>query len=820
MTFSLPPHARAIIVGGGVIGTSVAYHLARQGWTDILLLERDKLTSGTTWHAAGLIASAGMSDETLLWIQQYSRDLYARLEAETGIGTGWREVGHLHLASDRTRAEVLRRDMHFARAMGVERHEVSPAEVAARFPLIDVTGLHSAVYTPHDGRANPVDVTMSLAAGARMRGVRIVEGCPILDITLRAGRAVGVMTAQGPVTADVVILATGMWSRQIAARIGVPLAVQAAEHYYLLTEPVAGATRDLPIVEDPETFAYVREEAGGLLFGFFEDDGKVWSPGGIPDDSSFAQLPPDWDRLTPFMERAFRRFPVMNTAGIKTFFCGPESFTPDGGFVVGHSPDVEGLYLATGMNSLGVLSGGGVGALLAELVATGAASQDMTALNPARQPAHEARRAFLGARIPAALGFTFTHGPLPHYHPQSARGVRHLALHDRYAAMGAQFIPLSGWEMPQVFGPAVPHLFGRQPWFDNWAAEHMAVRQDVGLFDKSFMGKFLVQGRDALAVLNHISAAQIDVEVGRNVYTQWLNTAGGIVSDLTITRLAEAEFLLVTGDALQRATRPWLMRNMPDGSACTVADVTSSYTVLSLQGPASRSVLAAATGADLSDARLPYCGSAMVELGMVPVRAVRITYAGELGYELYIPTEYARPAHDALQAGAAAAGHSLVHCGLAALESLRLEKGYRDYGVDIDNTDTPISAGLGFAVAWSKGDFIGRAALAAAKAAGTPKARLVHVLLDGPDAMLHGHEPVFHTGTCVGHVRAGSFGHALGASVGIASISHPEGVSADWLESTGFEVQVNDARVGARLSLRPFYDPGGARLHGAPAASP
>ena len=431
MTLVLPAHAHAIIIGGGVIGTSVAYHLARQGWRDILLLERDKLTSGTTWHAAGLITSAGMSDETLLWIQQYSRDLHRRLEVETGVGTGWREVGHLHLSSDVTRAEVLRRDMNFARAMGEERHEVSPAEIAARFPLIDVRGLHSADYTPPDGRANPVNVTMALAAGARKQGVRIVEGCPVLDITLRAGRAVGVVTAQGPVSADVVILATGMWSRQIAARIAVPLAVQAAEHYYLLTEPIAGATRDLPIVEDPDSFAYVREEAGGLLFGFFEDDGKLWSPGDIPDHVSFTQLPPDWDRLTPFMERAFQRFPVMNTAGIKTFFCGPESFTPDRGFVVGHSPDVENLYLATGMNSLGVLSGGGVGALVADLVATGSASQDMTALDPARQPRHEATRSFLGARITAALGYTFTLGPLPHYHPTTARGVRHLALHDR-----------------------------------------------------------------------------------------------------------------------------------------------------------------------------------------------------------------------------------------------------------------------------------------------------------------------------------------------------------------------------------------------------
>ena len=817
MSEPLPTHARAIVVGGGVIGTSTAYHLAKAGWSDILVLERDKLTSGTTWHAAGLIASSGMATETLAWIAKYTRELYQWLEAETGVSTGFHQCGHLHLATTQTRREAQRREINFTRTLGVDRHEVSAADVARMFPLVDTEGVLSAIWSPNDGRANPVDVTMSLAAGARKRGVRIVEGCPVTDFIVKNRRALGVMTAQGPITADVVVLAAGMWSRQLGAKIGVSVPLQAAEHYYLLTEPLAGVTRDLPVVEDPESFAYVREEGGGLLFGLFEPQGTNWSLNGVPNDASFSTLPPDWDRMTPHLDHAFRRFPVMNTAGIRSFFCGPESFTPDGSFLVGQSPEVDGLYLATGLNSLGILSGGGVGALLAEEIMTGNASQDMTGLTPARMARHESTRHFLGDRIPEALGYLFTYASLPNWKHKTARNARRLALHDRYAERGAYFVALSGWEMPLWFAPKGPmpevaYEFGRQGWFHLSAAEHKATRESLGLFDKSFMGKFLVQGRDAEKVLNRVSANSVSVPVGANIYTQWLNAQGGIVSDLTITRLAEDEFLLVTGDTLQRITPAWLRRHSGPHEFCTVTDVTSAFTILSLQGPQSRQALHALTGADLSTEALPFRASTHVEIGYARVLTVRITYMGELGYELYIPTEQSLNVYDALTEGIRAQGLQLVHCGLMALDSLRLEKGYRDFGVDIDNTDTPLEAGLGFVVDLTKPEFIGHDTILAQKAAGILTKRLVSVLLDDPDPLLMGDEPVFLNGVAIGYVRAGAYGHTLGASVGLAMIEHADGVTAGFLKTNRFQILVNYQMVGAILSLGPLYDPGSERV--------
>jgi 4-methylaminobutanoate oxidase (formaldehyde-forming) len=813
-----PTHARIVIIGGGVIGTSIAYHLGKLGISDVVLLERDKLTSGTTWHAAGLIASGGMSTETLIWIEQYTRQLYQHvLPSETGLSTGFRQCGHIHLACDPTRREVLKRDANFVRTQGVERFELSPAEIKAKFPLIETDGILSGFWTPSDGRANPVDVTMAYAAAARARGVRVVEGTPVSDFVMNGSRITGVVTPQGTIMADQVVLAAGMWSRQLGAKIGVPVPLQAAEHYYLLTEPLAGMHPDMPVVEDPTTFTYVREEGGGMLFGLFEPEGATWNLNSIPKDASFSTLPPDWDRMTPFLEAAFERYPVMKTAGIKTFFCGPESFTPDGSYLVGESPQVDGLFLATGLNSLGILSAGGVGHIVAELLTTGASTQDVTGLDINRSRPHQATRAFLGARIPKSLGYTFTYGPLPHWHHKTARGMRRLALHDRYAAMGAYFHDLSGWEMPYWFSPdalppKVAYTYDRQPWHDLSAREHHATRNAVGLFDKSFMGKFLVQGRDALALLNRVSANQIDVPVGQNVYTQWLNDRGGILSDLTITRTGEAEFLLVTGDILQSFTPAWLRRHTRAEEACSVTDVTSAYTILSLQGPLSRAVLAGMTGADLSTATFPFRGSTMLEIGPVPVRVVRVTYMGELGYELYIPTEYSHVAHDALLDGIRAAGAEPVHCGLMALESLRLEKGYRDFAVDIDNTDTPLQAGLGFVVDFTKPDFIGRDALLAQKAAGPLTRRIVQLLLQDPGPLLHGNEPILCDGKDVGYIRAGAFGPALGASVGLGVVDHPDGITPEMLRRHRWEVEVCDKRIPATPSLAPLYDPKGDRV--------
>jgi len=817
MSHSLPTHARAVIVGGGVIGTSIAYHLAQLGWKDIVLLERDRLTSGTTWHAAGLIASAGMSDETLLWSQQYSRALYERLEQETGLSTGFVRIGHLHLATDAVRREIQRREMNFARSQGLDKYEVSPREIKDMFPLVDTTGLVSAMYTPSDGRANPVDVTMSLAKGARMQGVQIFEGVQVTDFALKDRRVTGVCTAQGDIAADVVVLAAGMWSRQLGAKLGVSVPLQAAEHYYLLTEAIAGVHNRLPVVEDPDSYAYVREENGGLLFGMFEPKGASWSPQGISNNASFLTLPPDWERMTPFLERAFERFPVMNTTGIKTFFCGPESFTPDGAFLMGESPEVDGLFVASGLNSLGILSAGGMGRLMAEMIAHGNASQDTTGIALTRTQPHESTKTFLAERTPHTLGYIFNHAGLPNYAHKSARNVRRLALHDRYAALGAYFVSLSGWEMPYWFSqdgknPAVEYNFERQPWFHYSALEHKATREGVALFDKSFMGKFLVQGQDAERVLNRVSANSVSVPVGRNIYTQWLNPQGGIVSDLTITRLGEQEFLLVTGDILQRVTGSWLRRHTQAGEHCTLTDVTSAYTLLSLQGPRSRDLLQSISGADLSSAKVPFRASCEVEVGFARILTVRVTYMGELGYELYIPTEYSHTVYDALIAGAAAHGAPLVHAGLMALESLRLEKGYRDFAVDIDNTDTPLEAGLGFVVDMEKKAFIGREALAVQKAQGVLPKRLVQFLLQDPEPLLWGLEPILCDGKYCGYIRAGAYGHTLGAAVGLGLVELVEGITPELLRTRRFEIEANDRRIAATASLAPLYDPKGERI--------
>jgi glycine cleavage system aminomethyltransferase T/glycine/D-amino acid oxidase-like deaminating enzyme len=816
-TSTLPSHARVVIVGGGVIGTSIAYHLAQLGWKDIVLLERDRLTSGTTWHAAGLIASAGMSSETLLWSQQYSRALYERLEQETGLSTGFSRIGHLHLATNAVRREIQRREMNFARCQGLEKYEVSPREIKELFPLVDTEGLVSGMYTPSDGRANPVDVTMSLAKGARMQGVQIMEGVQVTDFTLANQRITGVCTAQGDVQADVVVLAAGMWSRQLGAKVGVSVPLQAAEHYYLLTEPVDGVHNKMPVVEDPDAYVYVREENAGLLFGLFEPQGASWSPKGIADNASFLTLPPDWERMTPFLEYAFKRFPVMNKTGIKTFFCGPESFTPDGSFLMGESPEVDGLFVASGLNSLGILSAGGMGRLMAEMIVHGNASQDTTRIALTRTPVHESTPAYLADRTPHTLGYIFNHAGLPNYKHKSARNVRRLALHDRYAERGAYFVSLSGWEMPFWFSqdadkPPVEYNYERQPWFHYSATEHHATRDSVALFDKTFMGKFLVQGADAEKVLNRVSANSVSIPVGRNVYTQWLNAQGGIISDLTITRLGEQEYLLVTGDILQRVTTSWLRKNTEQGEHCTVSDVTSAYTLLSLQGPRSRELLQAISGADLSTERVPFRSSCEIEIGFARLLLVRLTYMGELGYELYIPTEYSHTVYDALVAGIEAQGVPLVHAGLMALESLRLEKGYRDFAVDIDNTDTPLEAGLGFVVDLTKESFIGRDVLAAQKGQGALPKRLVQFLLKDPLPLLRGMEPILCDGVYCGYIRAGAFGHTLGASVGLGVIELDTGITADLLRSRSFEIEINDQRVAAQASLAPLYDAKSERI--------
>ena len=810
-------HAQVVIVGGGVIGTSIAYHLAKLGCRDVVLLERDRLTSGTTWHAAGLIASAGLTNETTLWAQRYSRDLYAKLEAETGQATGFRQTGYLQLAGSRLRQQILHREQLFASSQGLDKFMLSPSEVRSHFPLLDVDDIVGALYTPVDGRANPVDITSALASGARKGGVTIAEQTAAEAILVQNGRVTGVATRYGRIEADVVVLAAGMWTRQIGASIGVSIPLQAAEHYYLLTDRIDGMDPNLPVVEDPDNFSYIRPEGDGILLGLFEPEGACWNLDRIPADASFLELQPDLERITPYLERASKRLPVLSRTGIKTLFCGPESFTADGAFLVGETPECRGLFVAAGMNSLGILSGGGIGALMAEWIVEGTPSHDVSAINIARSMPHESTRVFLGARVPTMLGYVFSYAHLPHYSHSSARNVRRLPLHERFAEHGAYFGVVNGWEIPKWFAQdgqprRVERQFERQQLFWYNKAEHLAVRNAVGIIDKSFMAKFIVEGPGAERVLNRVSANSVSKGIGRNIYTQWLNERGGIVADLTITRLAEQRYLVVSGDTMQRSTPYWLRRHALDAEVFAVQDMTSAYSILAVQGPNSRRLLEGVSGADLSTERVPFRSSCEIEVGPVRVLAIRVTYVGELGYELYVPAEYTVAAYDALMEFAAANAVTLTDFGLMTLDSLRLEKGYRDFGVDIDNSDTPLEAGLEFVVDFNKESFVGREALLRQRDLGPPTRRLVQVLLADPEPLLFGGEPLKMEGRTVGYVRSAAYAHHLGAATGLALMEYREPVTRDLLATHQFSVETLEGPSAARLSLEPLYDPRSLRI--------
>ncbi|MHB8958879.1 MAG: FAD-dependent oxidoreductase [Candidatus Limnocylindrales bacterium] len=813
---SIPEQARAVIIGGGAIGTSIAYHLAKLGWSDVVLLERRQLTAGTTWHAAGLITSAGMANETLLWMSRYTRDLCASLEAETGQATGFRQIGHCHLATSPRRLESLRREAAFARMFGVDDQELSAAEFAKLWPAAKVDDILAAFYVADEGRVNPADLAQAYAKGARMRGARIVEGVTVLGITHANGRVTGVLTEQGPVKTDVVVNAAGMWGREVGAMAGVTVPLQAAEHYYLITDTVPWAHPDLPIVEEPDRYGYYREEGGGILVGLFEPVAKAWSLDKVPSDIAFASLEPDWERITPFLDGAMGRFPSLRDVGVRTMFCGPESFTPDTMPQLGEAPELRGFYVAAGLNSLGILMSGGVGSAMAELIDTGVAPVDLSGMHVDRTQTFETSRRFRRDRAVEQLGRLFGDAAFPNWHPRTARNVRRSAIHDRLAAAGAHFAPSSGYEYAEWFAPAGEHPeieigWGRDASFPIQAAEHRAVREAVGLLDLSVMAKVLVQGRDAEAVLNRVCANDVAVPVGRLVYTQWLNDRGGIEADLTVTRLAEDRFLVVATDTIHRRLESWIRRHTPETAHIATTDVTAGWTLLQVQGPRSRELLQGLTSADLSNEALPYLTAREIDVHYARAWAMRVTYVGELGYELHVPADQALTVYDALFEAGEAVG--LRNVGMGAMGSLRLEKAYRDYGVDIDNTDTPLDVGLGFAVAWEKpGGFVGRGALLMARRPGPPTRRLVQVLALDPGPLLYGHEPLYRNGRLVGHNRIGAYGHTLGGAVGLAILEDEAGLPAPNVDGDDYELDIAGVRYPARVSARPLYDPERARI--------
>ncbi len=812
----LPKRARVVVVGGGVIGCSVAYHLAHMGWKDVVLLERDRLTSGTTWHAAGLIVTFGSTSETSTEMRKYTRDLYTRLEAETGLGTGFKPVGFIEVAIDEDRLEEYRRVSAFNRYCGVDVHEISPREVKELFPLARVDDVLAGFYVKEDGQANPVDVTMALAKGARMQGATILEGVPATGI-IKKGRAVaGVSTPLGDIECEYVVNCAGMWARQLGAKAGVTIPLQAAEHYYLITDKIPDLPKSLPVLEDPASHGYFREEVGGLMIGLFEPICAPWKVGGIPEDFSFGEIAPDWDRMGGYVERAMSRIPASLEVGVRKFFCGPESFTPDLAPVVGESPEVKNYFVAAGLNSIGILTGGGLGRVMAHWIIDGRPDVDVTGMNIDRLHAYQTTPEYRRTRTVESLGMVYQcHYPTRSM--QTARGAKRSAIHDRLAAKGAYFKDVSGWEgadwyAPSGEAPKEQELTWKRPtWFPYWADEHKATREGVILMDMSFMSKFLVEGRDAGRILNFISANDVDGRAGMITYTQWLDELGKLQADLTVTKLDDDRYWVVASDTAHRHVLTWMRRHM-EGSHAHVADVTSGWAQINIQGPRSRELLQSLTSEDLSNEAFPFRTAREIDIGFARVLCVRITYLGELGYELYIPTEQAVHVYERIvEAGA---DFGLRHAGLKALASLRMEKGYRDYGHDIDNTDSVLEAGLGFAVDLKKpGGFLGKEAVLAKKAEGPLKRRIVQVLCKDPEPLMFHAEVVRRDGKPVGYVRAASYGHTLGGAVGLAMIEGGGApVDAKFVESGTWEVEIADKRYPAVASIKPLFDPGNEKI--------
>jgi glycine cleavage system aminomethyltransferase T/glycine/D-amino acid oxidase-like deaminating enzyme len=812
----LPSRVQYVVVGGGVIGTSIAYHLALLGGSDVVLLERKQLTSGTTWHAAGEVVSGGTTEDAL-WMARYSAELYARLEEETGLSTGFRKCGYLQLATTERADENFRRETAYMRSVGMTKEILSASEVADLVPLMRTDDVIHGFWTPDEGRANPVDVTMSLAKGARQRGVRVLENTEVTDFVLDRGRVVGVRTERGDVECEKVVLAAGLWGRELAAKAGVTVPLQAAEHYYLLTEPIPGVTPEsVPVIEDSEAYGYYREEGSGLLVGMFEPVGKAWALDGTPRDSAFAVLPPDWDRLAPFLEVAMRRFPALEDAGIRTLFCGPESFTDDISPMLGESPEVANLYVACGLNSVGILSGGGLGHMMAQWLIDENPPLDVTAVGVDRTHEFQATRRFREERTVERLGFLLNDLAWPNAQPQQGRNVRLSPYHAQHVDDGAHFVATNGWEFPEYFAgpgvtPTVEWGFARGESFERTGQEHLHARDNFAIFDLSLMSHYLVQGPHAMAVLNRVCANEVDVPIARIVYTQWLNDRGGIIADVTVTRLAEDSYMVISGDTIHRRVPAWIRRQTREDEFMTVTDATSGISLLSVQGPRSRELLQRLSPDDWSNDAFPYLTARKVELGYTPLWALRVTYVGELGWDLLVPTEFGATLYQQLREAGSDLGFRPT--GVGALETMRLEKAFRDMGHDIDSTDSPLEAGLGFAVAWDKdGGFVGREALLKQRESGPPNRRLVNVLLTSPDHDLYGDEPVYWDDKPVGHVRSGGFGHSLGAACGIAEVSRDEGFGGSDLAAGSFEIDIAGTRVPAQVSLRPFFDAGRSRI--------
>ncbi|MFN4159777.1 MAG: FAD-dependent oxidoreductase [Gemmobacter sp.] len=809
---TLPDRARVVIVGGGISGASVAWHLAEAGWTDVVLLERKRLTSGTTWHAAGLIGQLrGSANMTRL--ARYSADLYRRLEAETGVATGMRQVGSISVALTEGRMEELRRQATVARIFGVDVEEVSTAQVKAMYPHLNVAGVVGGVHLPLDGQCDPANIAMALAKGARMRGVAIHEGVRVARVTTAAGRVTGVDWEAGGeaghIAAEVVVNCGGMWGRDLAAASGVTLPLHAAEHFYLLTEPVEGLGH-LPVLRVPDECAYYKSDAGKMMVGFFEPKAKPWGMGGIRPDFEFDTLPEDWDHVSDVLALAAERMPLFQTSGIHTFFNGPESFTPDDRYYLGEVPELGGYWVAAGYNSVGIVSSGGAGMALARWIVDGAPPFDLWEVDIRRAMPFQRNRRYLRERVTETLGLLYA-DHWPYRQMATARGVRRSPVHHLLAERGARFGEVAGWERANWFAGAgeEAYSFGwdRQPWFANVRAEHMAVREGVACFDMTSFGKIRVEGRDACRFLDRVCSARMDVAPGRIVYTLMLNERGGIEADLTVTRLSETAYLLVVAGAMLTRCLAWL-RGHVGADFAVVTDVTAGEACFVVMGPRTREVMAGISPDDFGNDAFPFGTAREIEAGLGLARAHRVSYVGELGWELYVPADQAAHVFEALLEAGAPAGMRLA--GLHALDTCRIEKAFRHWGHDITDEDHALEAGLGHAVATRKGDFIGREAVIARREAGLAR-RMVQLRVRDPEVMLYHNEGLVRDGRIVGPVTSAAYGHFLGGSIGMGYVPC-EGEGAEEVLASAYEVEVAGVRHGCEVSLAPMYDPKGERM--------
>ncbi len=805
--------ARVVIVGGGVIGCSVAYHLTKLGWKDVVLLERKQLTSGTTWHAAGLIAQLRAS-QNMTRLAKYSQELYGNLEEETGVATGFRRNGSITLALSEERREEILRQASMARAFGVEVEEISPDEVLKRYPHVKVDDVKAAVYLDKDGQGDPANIALAMARGAKQRGAQILERTKVTGYEKQGRRITGVLWEaegeSGTIACDHVVNCAGMWGHAVGRQMGVNVPLHACEHFYIVTDTVPGLSQ-LPTLRVPEECAYYKEDAGKMLLGAFEPAAKPWAMKGIPEEFEFDQLPEDFDHFEPILEQAINRMPMFAETGIHTFFNGPESFTPDDSYHLGLAPEMDNVWVAAGFNSIGIQSAGGAGMALASWMDTGEKPFDLGDVDIARMQPFQGNKTYLFERSKETLGLLYA-DHFPYRQKATARGIRRSPLHGALLAEGAVFGEFSGWERANWFAdpgqtPEYAYSWKRQNWFDNAAREQKAIRENVGIYDMSSFGKIKVEGADAEAFLNHVAASNLSVPVGKIVYSQFLNASGGIEADVTITRLAETEYLVVTPAATRVADQAWLRRAMGDYRV-TVSDITTAEAVICVMGPNARKLLQRVSPNDFSNAVNPFGTCQEIEIGMGLARAHRVTYVGELGWELYVSSDMAAHVFETLLEAGRDMNAKL--CGLHMMDSCRIEKGFRHFGHDISSEDHILEAGLGFAVKKTDGLYVGRDAVERKREEGLQK-RLVQFQLIDPEPLLYHAEPILRDGQIVGYLTSGAYGHHLGAAIGLGYVPCV-GESAQEVLASSYEIEVAGHRVAAKASLKPLYDPKSERV--------